>query len=127
MGAFKKMHWIHKNRVFIAILFVNFAWVDSFRLDDSHRIEDAIKMKAGNNRWGLNLEHFEKEPVWMDLLNIPDNSNILGTDSQRSEINKLRSLSITNNLEILRNNQGGLHSRNGRERKSLGEQLNFLG
>ena len=99
------MHWIHKNRVFIAVLFVNCAWVDSFRLDDSHRIEDAIKMRADNSRWGLNLEHFEKvkswgknihnnlqsqEPVWMDLLNIPDNSNILGTDIQVSGITSVK-------------------------------------
>ena len=89
---------IHKNWVFIAVLIVTLALVDSFILHDSPQFGDSGKMKTDEPRWGLDLEHFQKvktceiihnnlqsqEPIWMDLLNIPDNSNILGSDMQVS-------------------------------------------
>ena len=58
------MDWSQKNWAFIAVLIVQLALVDSFRLNDSPRFGDASKMRPDNGRWGLNLEHFQKVKSW---------------------------------------------------------------
>merc|ERR1719483_110394 len=110
--------------------------------DTQRFLQKLEEMQRPNSAWGLNMEPKEQEASWVDqgFLNLHDGSLQLdSSELQGSGLNKVRGLSITNNLEVLRDrllreierkrsqDQTAMIHNNGRQRKSFGEQLNFLG